>query len=276
MANKYKKSKGISPRLMSALLLLSAILLLLRVGNASYPVGLLLLLQGLLAIPLLLLVWLPQPREGILEKSLLSFFALFIALIEVVVPHRVLILLFLIAFPLLILVPCLFHFVFHKAFSRKGAWIVLASLLFSCLLISANSYTFTDGSFFPFWQWLLPISAVIGALAVPLFLRIKLRFWSSVGSFVLTVFFAFMLLECYTCHLNYALDDSEPQSYVLRIEGKDLDLHRKSPDSYEFIFTVEGKPLELEVSRSTYRRFEVGDLYPVRLYKGAFGKSFYT
>lgn len=263
------------PRVLSTLFVLSTILLFLRVGNASYPVGLLLFLRGLLAIPMLLLVWLPRPKEGVLEKSLLSFFALFLALTDVLVPHRVLILLYLIVLPLLILVPFLFRFVLHKAFSRNSAWKVLACFLFLVLLISANSYTFTDGSFFPFWQWLLPISAVIGAASTLLIFRKKLHFWSSVGSFALIAFFAFLLLECYTCHLNYALDDSEPQSYVLTIEEKDYHFHRKSPDSFEFVFTLEGKTLELEVSRSTYHRFDVGDYYYVRLYKGAFGKSFY-
>ena len=164
------------PRVLSTLFILSTMLLFLRVGNASYPVGLLLFLRGLLAIPMLLLVWLPRPKEGVLEKSLLSFFALFLALTDVLVPHRVLILLYLIVLPLLILVPFLFRFVLHKAFSRNSAWKVLACFLFLVLLISANSYTFTDGSFFPFWQWLLPISAATGAASTLLIFRKKLHF----------------------------------------------------------------------------------------------------
>ena len=52
--------------------------------------------------------------------------------------------------------------------------------------------------------------------------------------------------------------------------------HRKSPDSYEFEMTVDGKTFDLEVGRREYKKYEVGDTYTFKEYKGAFGKPFYA
>jgi hypothetical protein len=58
------------------------------------------------------------------------------------------------------------------------------------------------------------------------------------------------------------------------IEEKNVVRHRKSPDSYEFELTEDGESFVLKVDREEYQRYEVGDTYTFKAYKGAFGKPF--
>ncbi len=50
---------------------------------------------------------------------------------------------------------------------------------------------------------------------------------------------------------------------------------RKNPTTYQFSVTVEGKTFEIDVPRSHYDYYEVGDTYYIYRYDGALGQPFY-
>ena len=76
-------------------------------------------------------------------------------------------------------------------------------------------------------------------------------------------------------HFNYMLDLTPPTEYNAIIEQKEHHHHRKSPDSYEFEITADGKTFDLEVELRIYNHYEVGDTFTFYRYEGAFGKEFY-
>ena len=167
-----------------------------------------------------------------------------------------------------------------KENSRLVSWGVsfaviggLVSFIGSVYTVSA--YSFYKEPFIPFWE----ISLALG-LAVGIFVTVKWVWkgtgWGGrIGSLVLCTVLAFFLCWIPLCHLNYLLDFEPPAEKQAVIEEKDVVRHRKSPDSYEFELTVDGESFDLEVGWSEYGRYEVGDTYTFKAYKGAFGKPFY-
>ena len=140
---------------------------------------------------------------------------------------------------------------------------------------TVSAYSFYKEPFAPFWE----ISLAFG-LAVGVFVTAK-WFWKGtgwggrLGSLVLCTVLVFFLCCISLCHLNYLLDFQPPTEIHAVIEEKDINRHSKGPDSYEFEMTVDGEFVELEVDWLEYQRYEVGDTYTFKAYKGAFGKPFY-
>jgi hypothetical protein len=93
---------------------------------------------------------------------------------------------------------------------------------------------------------------------------------------VLVTLISALFIMITVCHLNYLLDLQPPTEIHAVIEDKEITHHRKSPDSYEFELTVDGESFDLEVGKREYKRYEVGDTYTFKEYKGAFGKPFYV
>lgn len=107
------------------------------------------------------------------------------------------------------------------------------------------------------------------------FLWSKAKWGSRIGYFLLTAclisIFSFLAIG----HLNYALDTKGPRPCIAVIENKDIEHHRKGPDTYEFRVTVDGKSFDLDVTFVEYHSYEVGETYTFSYYEGAFGKAFY-
>ena len=168
------------------------------------------------------------------------------------------------------------YFVMHSLGKKKGADIFalpIFAAVFMYFFYSTSDYTYVDS--FAFLTEELTIGITVGVLLSVVF------FWKgkSIATRILI-----MILSCLVCvvfswamitNLNYLLDFSEPKYYSAVIEDKDFDHHRKSPDSYEFKLTADGKSFYLEVPRSTYKAYDVGDTYSFKKYNGAFGKPFF-
>lgn len=140
---------------------------------------------------------------------------------------------------------------------------------------TVSAYSFYKEPFIPFWE----ISLALG-LAVSIFVTVKWVWkgagWGGrIGSIALGTVLVFFLCWISLCHLNYLLDFQPPVEKQAVIEEKDIIRHRKSPDSYEFEMTLDGETFDLEVEGREYNRYEVGDTYTFKEYKGAFGKPFY-
>ena len=206
----------------------------------------------------------------------LAMFAVLLVLRNLV-PHRVFVWGCLLVPPLLIVgIVCL-----KKRTKKKMAGMIgmLSSIACCCFLLSiyeGTHYSFVDAPFFVFW----PISVTLGVITTAFLVFLCRRalkelkwVWGIVlglfACFVFTVFF-----DMYMQHFNYLLDASEPQACVSVIKDKDMDLRKKSPDSYQLLVAIEGEELWLEVPRRDYRVCEVGDTYIFSYYNGAFGKAF--
>jgi hypothetical protein len=101
------------------------------------------------------------------------------------------------------------------------------------------------------------------------------KWMGRIGYGLLILVVAFAVILCSITHLNYALGDDTPQVWSAQIEDKDYHRRRKGPDCYEFIMTIDGETIDVEVTVAEYYDYEVGDTYTVYRYEGAFGKPFY-
>lgn len=149
-------------------------------------------------------------------------------------------------------------------------------LSFMGLGFTVSAYSFYKEPFLPFWK-----PSLILGLAVGIFVTVKWVWkgtgWGGrIGSMVVCAAMAFLAFWIPLCHLNYLLDFQPPAEIHAVIEEKDITRHRKGPDSYKFELTVDGESFDLEVGKREYKRYEVGDTYTFKEYKGAFGKPFYV
>lgn len=96
-----------------------------------------------------------------------------------------------------------------------------------------------------------------------------------IGWVLLILFLTFAIFLVSIIHLNYALGDETPQAWSAQIEDKDYHHSRKGRDRYEFIMTIDSETVDVEVTFAEYYAYEVGDIYTVYRYEGAFGKPFY-
>ena len=142
-------------------------------------------------------------------------------------------------------------------------------------VVTVKAYSFYKEPFTPFWEICLTLG-----LAVGIFVTVK-WFWRGtgwggrIGSLVLCTVLVFLLSWMTLCHLNYLLDFQPPAQKQAVIEKKEINRNAKSSDTYDFEMTVDGESFELRIGRREYNKYEVGDTYTFKAYKGAFGKPFY-
>ena len=232
------------------------------------------LLCGLPCIPLVVSTWFSREKTYVWAKIVTTVSALLVSFSPVILPHKAVILLDIVCF--FALACCL---AVSRFASRKVGWNAITWLLELCYLGLVFVCCVEDYRFVDLWIPFLPLSLAVGVLVSTVVMAKWLwkgsRFWGRIGYFVLCCFLATALCASCILHANYALDFSEPEEYILVIEDKDCDHHRKSPNSYEFTFSVDGQSFDLEVAYAEYRTYAVGDTYRVLRYAGAFGEPFY-
>ena len=140
---------------------------------------------------------------------------------------------------------------------------------------TVSAYSFYKEPFAPFWEICLALGLAVGIFVTVKWVWKGTGWGGRIGSMVLCTVLVFFLCCISLCHLNYLLDFQPPAEIHAVIEEKDITRHRKGPDSYKFELTVDGESFDLEVGKREYKRYEVGDTYTFKEYKGAFGKPFY-
>ena len=145
---------------------------------------------------------------------------------------------------------------------------------FMGLGFTVSAYSFYEEPLIPFWE----ISLAVGLL-VSIFVTVKWLWkgtgWGGrLGAIALGTILTFFLCWIPLCHLNYLLDFQPPVEEQAVIVEKDVHRNTKSPNHYEFELTVDGETFDLKVGRREYDRYEEGDTYTFKSYKGAFGKPF--
>ena len=194
--------------------------------------------------------------------------------LDKIVPHRPLVILCFVSIILMIAVNIIFRLV-RKEWNVPAICILMmiSSAAFMNLLATAN-YTFADDE-----TPLLIVSAVlgitIGSIVTLMLFRHKYKILAIIGlSLCFAIFFTsiFMLSAS---HLNYLFDTNPPVECEAIIEDKEIERHRKSLDTYEFVVTVDEKRITLDVSSEEYHRYDIGDTYAFYRYQGAFDIPFY-
>ena len=167
-----------------------------------------------------------------------------------------------------------------KELLRVPSWVAGFAVIFGFLsfvgfAVSVKAYSFYKEPFIPFWEICLALGLAVGVFVMKWVWK-GTGWGGRIGSMLVGMALAFILCWIPLCHLNYLLDFEPPVERQAVIEEKDVVRHRKSPDSYEFELTVNGESFDLKVDREEYQRYEVGDTYTFKAYKGAFGKPFYV
>ena len=195
-----------------------------------------------------------------------------------VLPHRAVVIACLFLSLATIVVGIILSFGNKKTFYYAFGFILLAFLIPVIQLGFRVQYTFVNGM--P--TSLLIIPAIAGFAVSILFtfaFRIHNEKLRPIGTFIgMILIFAFLFAFGFCMigtHLNYVLDTTPPVPCEAVIEDKEIEHHRKSPDTYEFIVTIDEKRIPLDVSSEEYHRYDIGDTYAFYRHQGAFNIPFY-
>lgn len=151
-------------------------------------------------------------------------------------------------------------------------------------ILLSRVYTFVDGVLFPLWYVALGLGVIISTLTsiylYGLFKKngepTKKRLWTSILIFALVLFLSFGIIGSLFGHINHLFDFSEPERYTVVIEDKDYDPGSgKAPGQTEFVVTVKGETINIEVPRIHYYTLDEGELYIVEYHRGLFNEPYY-
>ncbi|MBQ8551778.1 MAG: hypothetical protein IJ428_03080 [Clostridia bacterium] len=155
-------------------------------------------------------------------------------------------------------------------------WLIVFFLIFIEFAGNCRHFTFVNNAFLH----CLPYAALFGILSgvCAVFVQYKpnKRASEHMGAFISATLILAIFFYFYAANLNYALDTAEPSEYMLAVTEKDKDRGTsRSPTTYDFTFIADGKEINVKIPKSHYDAYDIGDLYPVQKYSGAFGEPFY-
>lgn len=137
-----------------------------------------------------------------------------------------------------------------------------------------GDYTYVNDGMFPWW----PVALAVGALAGVAF-AVKVMDGEGVGKRILfcvvITIVVFVFAGIILGHINHVFDTGEAVRYYVEIEDKDIDLHSRGPDTYDFEVTVNGDTFDIQVPLSDYYSHDVGDSYVIEYHEGALGEPYY-
>ena len=172
----------------------------------------------------------------------------------------------------------LFFLVIQK--KKNNEPLMYATMFFAIMLLDfMRDYTYVDGDDTRHWQISLVLALIVGVAACYLifygFIRLKDdRMSEKVCWCIISVVVAFILFWTTVNNLNYMLDFSLPDQYQMTITDKEIN-SSKSGTYYELTLVYKKEKFDLNVPQSTYFQYEIGDRFPVELYRGFFGDPYY-
>ena len=135
-------------------------------------------------------------------------------------------------------------------------------------------YAFAEIALFPLWYVALPLGLLCGWLFVAKLMEKGLSVGKRIGAFLLISALCFFAAGATLAHLNHWFDRSQPKQFVVVIEDKEY-RHSKHSSHHKFTVTAQGDTFDIEVPRSHYAYYEVGDSYVIEYREGAFGEPYY-
>lgn len=137
-----------------------------------------------------------------------------------------------------------------------------------------DRYAFAEIALFPLWYVALAPGLLCGWLFVAKLMVKGLSVGKQIGAFLIISALCFFAAGTVLAHLNHFFDTSQPKQFVVVIEDKEY-RHRKHSSHHEFTVTAQGDTFDIEVPRSHYDYYEVGDSYVIEYREGAFGEPYY-
>lgn len=137
-----------------------------------------------------------------------------------------------------------------------------------------DRYAFAEIDFFPLWYVALALGLLCGWLFVLKVMGKEHGLGKRIGMLLLMSLIMFFVAGTVLAHLNHFFDTSQPKQFVVVIEDKES-RHRKHSSHHEFTVTARGDTFDIEVPRSHYAFYEVGDSYVIEYREGAFGEPYY-
>ena len=237
-------------------------------------------LVAVTSLPALFYIWWTKQEPSLPVRLITTAVLLLRALLCFVPSYRARLLVHMVILLVLLAASCICFYRLHRTTKKGGVgiaiWIVLITSTLGLLFVQCLRFSYEAGVFLPLWQVWLGIGAAFGIFVWIKWLWKKHKFWGQVGYFLLTVFLTFLALGVFAAAANYALDFSEPRPIDIVIEDQDIDRHRKGPDDYQLIFTLEGTEYSVNVPYQEFRRYEIGDTYRIYRYNGALGEPFFV
>ena len=135
-------------------------------------------------------------------------------------------------------------------------------------------YAFAEIALFPLWYVALPLGLLCGWLFVAKLMEKGHSAGKQIGMFLLMSLIMFFVAGTVLAHLNHFFDTSQPKQFVVVIEDKEY-RHRKHSSHHKFTVTAQGDTFDIEVPRSHYDYYEVGDSYVIEYREGALGEPYY-
>ena len=137
-----------------------------------------------------------------------------------------------------------------------------------------DRYAFAEIGLFPLWYVALALGLLCGWLFVAKLMEKGHSAGKQIGMFLLMSLIMFFVAGTVLAHLNHFFDTSQPKQFVVVIEDKEY-RHRKHSSHHEFTVTAQGDTFDIEVPRSHYDYYEVGDSYVIEYREGALGEPYY-
>ena len=137
-----------------------------------------------------------------------------------------------------------------------------------------DRYAFAEIGLFPLWYVALAPGLLCGWLFVAKLMEKGHSPGKQIGMFLLMSLIMFFVAGTVLAHLNHFFDTSQPKQFVVVIEDKEY-RHRKHSSHHEFTVTAQGDTFDIEVPRSHYDYYEVGDSYVIEYREGALGEPYY-
>ncbi len=181
---------------------------------------------------------------------------------------------------LVVHVAYLIYLLWHRDWSEA-----LLLQLFLCILEAISTFAATQtytyqNAVFPFWPISLAVALILTAACVYGSIRKGYVDWKEdllhlACACVAALFVGGFLAELTIGNLNYALDTAPATEITSTVLDKRATTGSSRGRSHRYLtVTVNGQPLEVEVSSSLYKATEKGDTVTVRLGDGAFGQPY--
>lgn len=135
-------------------------------------------------------------------------------------------------------------------------------------------YAFAEIGLFPLWYVALAPGLLCGWLFVAKVMEKGHSAGKQIGMLLLMSLIMFFVAGTVLAHLNHFFDTSQPKQFVVVIEDKEY-RHRKHSSHHKFTVTAQGDTFDIEVPRSHYAYYEVGDPYVIEYREGALGEPYY-
>lgn len=163
---------------------------------------------------------------------------------------------------------------------KNNEALMFSTGFFSIMMLQfMRDYTYVDGNSMHHWPVALILALIAGGAACYLifngYIKLKDDRISEKVCWCIMALFASFIMFCATMNnLNYMLDFSISEQYQMEIKDKEV-VSTNNDTYYKFTLSYKGEEIVLNVMQTTYFQHDIGNMFPVELYRGFFGDPYY-